>query len=101
MTGITRPNLLALTGLRIFAAGLPALSTHALRCSYVSLSLQVGVSVKVISERVGHSTTRMTQDVYQQVFAEMHRAAPLTPAVLFGVKTASDVPPAVKLPPPL
>lgn len=57
--------------------------------------------MKVIAERVGHATTRMTQDVYQKVFPEMHRAAALTTAVMFGVKTASDVPPAVKLPSPL
>jgi integrase len=69
------------------AAGLPHIGTHGLRRSYISLAAQYGLDVKVVSERVGHATTRMTRDVYQQTFPEMHRAAALSAEDLFGIRT--------------
>ncbi|MFZ3171924.1 MAG: site-specific integrase [Carboxydocellales bacterium] len=44
--------------------GLPALSFHCLRHTHASLLLKAGVDIKVISERLGHSSIRVTYDVY-------------------------------------
>lgn len=38
-------------------------------------SLLAGVPVKVISERLGHSTTRVTQDFYSHVLPQMQEKA--------------------------
>ena len=46
------------------AAGLRKVSFHALRHSYVSLLLSQGESIKFISRQVGHSSAKLTLDVY-------------------------------------
>ncbi len=57
-------------------AGLPKIRFHDLRHSAVTLLLSQEVPVKVISELLGHSTTRMTLDVYSHVLGSMqHEAA--------------------------
>lgn len=37
--------------------------------------LRSGVSVKAVSERVGHASTSFTQDVYASVLPDMQREA--------------------------
>ena len=49
------------------AAGVPTIRLHDLRHTYVSLLDEAGVDVKVASELVGHSSTRITEQVYQHV----------------------------------
>ena len=43
----------------------PGSGLHSMRHSYVSAAL--GVDIKYISEQVGHSTVKLTQDVYRHV----------------------------------
>ena len=38
-----------------------------MRHSYVSVLAALGVDIKYISEQVGHSTVKLTQDVYRHV----------------------------------
>ena len=45
-------------------AGLSHMSLHALRHSHATLLLEAGVHPKIVSERLGHSSVRMTLDVY-------------------------------------
>jgi integrase len=46
---------------------------HGLRHSMTSLSLADGADVKTISARLGHASTRMTQDRYQHLVGSMQR----------------------------
>lgn len=53
------------------AAGLPAgTGPHALRHAYASLLIAGGESVKVVSERLGHTNAAMTLNVYSHLFPD-------------------------------
>jgi integrase len=49
------------------AAGLPRITLHMGRHTAASLALEAGLDIKLVSEQMGHSTTRITQDLYQHV----------------------------------
>jgi integrase len=67
------------------AAGLPRIRLHDLRHTHATLSLQAGVPVKVVSERLGHASTSFTLDVYAHVIPGMQEdAAAKFGALLFG-----------------
>jgi integrase len=57
------------------AAGLCDVTFHSLRHVANSVLLAQGESVKVAAERLGHSTTRMTLDVYSHVLPTTQRSA--------------------------
>ena len=64
-------------------AGLPAIRPYDLRHSSATLLLLAGEDSKVVAERLGHSTTRLTQDTYQHVLPGMQeRAAKKLDAIL-------------------
>ena len=46
------------------AAGLPALHFHHLRHSAVALMIETGAHIETIKRRCGHSSIRVTSDVY-------------------------------------
>ena len=69
-----RRVLLEFTRLVKFA-GLPKQRFHDLRHACISLLAAQGVPLKVISEIVGHSDIRLTQNVYQHVFQPAKREA--------------------------
>ena len=48
-------------------AGLPVIKFHAVRHTAATLALESKVDIKIVSEMLGHSTTRITQDLYQHV----------------------------------
>jgi integrase len=54
------------------AAGLPVIKFHAARHTAATLALEAGIDVKIVSEMLGHSTTRITQDLYQHVRHQVH-----------------------------
>lgn len=56
-------------------AGLPHMRIYDLRHSAATLLLEAGESLKVISERLGHSTVVLTGDTYSHVHEGMQRAA--------------------------
>jgi integrase len=56
-------------------AGLPRIPLHAGRHTAASLALEAGVDIKVVSERMGHSTTTITQNLYQHVRRAVHEKA--------------------------
>lgn len=65
---------------RTFAAirdelGLPPVRLHDLRHTHATLLLQAGIHLKVVQERLGHSTITVTADVYSHVTAGLQRAA--------------------------
>jgi len=55
------------------AAGLPVIKFHAARHTAATLALEAGVDIKIVSEQLGHSTTRITQDLYQHVRLQVHQ----------------------------
>ena len=56
-------------------AGLPRIRLHDLRHTHATLLLKAGEVTKVVTERLGHSTTAYTQDAYQHVLPGMQREA--------------------------
>lgn len=55
--------------------GLPKLNFHCLRHTHASLLLKAGVDIKVISERLGHSSIRITYDIYSHLMPGMQSEA--------------------------
>ena len=56
-------------------AGVPRIRLHDLRHTHASLALLAGVDIKVISARLGHSTTTITADLYTHVIPIVARRA--------------------------
>jgi integrase len=52
-------------------AGLPPVRLHDLRHSFASIMLREQVPLKVVSELLGHRTTRITADLYSHVVPEL------------------------------
>ena len=56
-------------------AGLPSIRFHGLRHTSASLALAAGIPMKVVSDRLGHSTTTITADLYSHVLPVVARDA--------------------------
>jgi integrase len=56
-------------------AKLPPMRLYDLRHSSATLLLAAGINPKVVSERLGHSTTRLTLDTYSHVLPSMQQEA--------------------------
>jgi Phage integrase family len=55
--------------------GLPRIRLHDVRHSYATAGLRAGVPVKVMSVRLGHATTAITENLYQHVLPAMDQDA--------------------------
>ena len=51
--------------------GLPHLTFHGLRHAFATLGLKAGISPKVVSEALGHSSVSITLDLYSHVLPNM------------------------------
>lgn len=71
-------------------AGLPAIRLHDLRHTSASLALAAGVPMKVVSQRLGHSTMLITADLYTHVVPELAREAADRIAAIVPRRTVSD-----------
>jgi len=70
---------------KVRALGLPVIRLHDLRHTHATLGLSAGVHAKVMTERLGHSSTAFTLDTYSHVMPGMQaEAASAIAAVLFG-----------------
>ena len=56
-------------------SGLPRIRLHDVRHSYVTALLAAGVPLKVVSQRIGHSSPVVTMTIYQHVLPGDDRAA--------------------------
>lgn len=73
---LVHPHLLSQTFGRLARqARLPRIRLHDLRHTHATLLLKAGVPLKVVSERLGHSTPAFTMCVYQHVLPGMQRDA--------------------------
>lgn len=71
------------------AAELPKIRVYDLRHSFASLMGAGGVSMKVVSEMLGHSTITLTADTYSHVFDNMkEEAAAHLERVVFGTRVS-------------
>ena len=57
------------------SAGVPVIRFHDLRHTTATLALAGGVAMRVVSDRLGHSTTAITSDLYTKVYDETAREA--------------------------
>lgn len=53
-------------------AGLPVIRLHDGRHTAASLGLEAGIDIKIVSDQLGHATTRITQDLYTHVRRQVH-----------------------------
>jgi integrase len=56
-------------------AGIPHFTIHGLRHAMTSFGIASGIAPKILAERLGHSTVRLTQDRYAHVLPGMQREA--------------------------
>lgn len=73
-------------------AGLPHIRLHDLRHTHATWLLQEGVHPKVVAERLGHSTTTLTMDVYSHVLPTMQAEAARTIDRVFSGAGKDDRP---------
>ena len=57
------------------ATGMPHVSFHDLRHTHATILLEAGTPLKTVSERLGHSSIRITADIYAHVTDAMHKEA--------------------------
>jgi len=70
-------------------AGLPVIPLHGIRHSYATAGLEAGVPLKVMSERLGHSSISITGDLYSHVREQVDQdAADKTATYIFGKEEA-------------
>ncbi len=73
---LLRPDVVTHTFRKLVeAAGVPPIRLHDLRHTHASLALAAGVDIKVVSDRLGHSTTSITADLYTHVVPAVARSA--------------------------
>lgn len=58
----------------ITAAGVPAITPHAIRKTAITLALANGASPKAVASRVGHADARVTLDIYSSITSDMDDA---------------------------
>ena len=64
---------------------LPHIRFHDLRHTHATLALQTGVHPKIVSERLGHTSTAFTLDIYSHAVPTMQADAALAVgALIFG-----------------
>jgi integrase len=61
----------------------PELTLHGLRHTWATLALQAGIDIKIVSERLDHSSTHITREIYTHVTPPMQTDAAERVALLF------------------
>ncbi len=83
---LTLPNVARRVFPQLIAkAGVKPITFHGLRHTSATLALAAGVSVKIVAERLGHSKTSITLDLYSHVVPSLSQdAAARIGAILHG-----------------
>jgi integrase len=74
----------------VAASSLPPIRLHDLRHGAATLMLAAGVDVKVVSDTLGHSDTRITRDIYQSVLPEVGKNAAEATAKLVPLQRKAE-----------
>jgi integrase len=69
------------------AAKVKGVTLHGLRHAMTSFGISEGISPKVLAERLGHSTTKLTQDRYAHVLPGIQKQAAATIDALLAPKS--------------
>jgi Phage integrase family len=77
-----------------YLAGLPPIRLHDPRHFAATLALAAGVDIKVVQEKLGHSSRAITSDTYTTVLPEVARAAAEATAALLPMYTTGTREPA-------
>jgi len=73
---LLRPDVVTHTfGKLVKAADVPQIRLHDLRHTHASLAAAAGVDIKIVSDRLGHSTTHITSNLYTHVVPAVARSA--------------------------
>ncbi|MCC8022584.1 MAG: site-specific integrase, partial [Clostridiales bacterium] len=71
-------------------AGLPPMKFHRLRHTFATRCMELGVDVTTLSHILGHSSTKMTLDIYTDSMTEQRRLAMQKLDRLFQTQTEGD-----------
>ncbi|HEY7136937.1 MAG TPA: site-specific integrase [Acidimicrobiia bacterium] len=74
---------------RVLRFGMRRIRLHDLRHTWATLALEAGVPVKIVSERLGHSSATITSDVYSHVTPTMQADAAERVAALLVQRPAA------------
>ncbi|MGW1431864.1 tyrosine-type recombinase/integrase [Streptomyces sp. NPDC002431] len=74
----------------VTASGLPPIRLHDLRHGAATLMLAAGIDVKIVSDTLGHSDTRITRDIYQSVLPHVGKNAAEATAKLVPLQRRSE-----------
>jgi integrase len=74
----------------VLAARVPRIRLHDLRHTHATLALEAGLHPKVVSDRLGHSTTSVTLDIYSHVTPSLQEEAAETVAALLQRPRTTD-----------
>src|SRR5262249_4579616 len=66
--------------------GLPRITLHGLRHAHATAMLAAGVPLKIVADRLGHASVRVTGDVYSHVVAGLDEQAAETDGRLLSAK---------------
>jgi integrase len=84
-------------GRKVRTLKLPVIRLHDLRHTHATVALAAGIHPKIMTERLGHSSTAFTMDTYSHVLPGMqHEAAAAIAETLFGATTSTVVAGAVE-----
>ena len=74
----------------VAASGLPPIRLHDLRHGAATLMLAAGIDVKIVSDTLGHSDTRITRDIYQSVLPQVGKSAAEATAKLVPLQRKTE-----------
>ncbi|MFG2676182.1 tyrosine-type recombinase/integrase [Streptomyces sp. NPDC048445] len=74
----------------VAASGLPPIRLHDLRHGAATLMLAAGIDVKIVSDTLGHSDTRITRDIYQSVLPHVGKSAAEATAKLVPLQRRTE-----------
>jgi len=77
----------------LVATELPDLRLYDLRHTAATIALVAGIPLKVVSERLGHASIRITADTYQHVIPSLQREAADRLDAVFGGHSATNAQP--------
>ncbi len=74
----------------IATSGLPPIRLHDLRHGAATLMLAADIDIKIVSDTLGHSDTRITRDIYQSVLPQVGRSAAEATAKLVPLQRKAE-----------
>jgi len=72
------------------SSGLPPIRLHDLRHGAATLMLAADIDIKIVSDTLGHSDTRITRDIYQSVLPHVGKSAAEATAKLVPLQRKAE-----------